>query len=75
MLTLALILMGAAAVLLNSLLAPGRADPMGIFGLPPVRALSAPRVKAVAVSCRTVRPTAILSRSEAVPRCAHREAA
>ncbi len=61
MLTLALILAGAAVVLLGSILRPRQADPMGMFGLPSVCAIAC---RPVNVKSRTARPLAVVSRCE-----------
>jgi hypothetical protein len=66
MTTVALVLGGAAVVLLASIFNPRQADPMGIFGLPSV----------CAVACR---PTSAKNRAprriETVSQCADRKAA
>lgn len=67
MLTLSLMVIGTAVVLFSSLAKPEHVDPMGIFGLPPVRAV---RIGARLVSGRAARPTAMLSRGKAGARCA-----
>jgi hypothetical protein len=67
MATLSLILVGAAVVLIGSIFNPNRADPMGMFGLPSVCAITCMPVK-VKVS-RATDPIAIASR------CDNREAA
>ena len=66
MATLSLILVGAAVVLLDSILNPTRSDPMGMFGLPSVCAITCLPVK---VNSRATGPIAIASR------CDNREAA
>jgi hypothetical protein len=66
MLTVSLILGGAALVLLGSILNPRQADPMGMFGLPSVCAIAC---KPASVKNRGTRPIEIVSR------CANREAA
>ena len=43
MFTLSLILIGAAVVLFGSMFNPREADPLGMFGLPSVRAMNARR--------------------------------
>ena len=45
MFTLSLILIGAAVVLFGSMFNPREADPMGMFGLPSVRAMTCGSVK------------------------------
>jgi len=59
MLTLSLILGGAALVLLGSILNPRQADPMGMFGLPSVCAIAC---KPVRVKSRTTGPLERVSR-------------
>lgn len=66
MLTVSLILGGAALVLLGSILNPRQADPMGMFGLPSVCGIAC---KPASVKNRGTRPIEIVSR------CANREAA
>ena len=66
MLTVSLILGGAALVLLGSILNPRQADPMGMFGLPSVCAIAC---KPVSVKSRAASPLEIVSRR------ANREAA
>ena len=66
MFTLGLILIGAAVVLFGSMFNPREADPMGMFGLPSVRAMTCGSVK---VSNRATCPVEIVSRH------ANREAA
>jgi hypothetical protein len=68
MATLSLILVGAAVVLIGSIFNPNRADPMGMFGLPSVCAITCMPGK-VKVKSRATGPTAIASR------CDNREAA
>jgi hypothetical protein len=59
MLTVSLILGGAALVLLGSILNPRQADPMGMFGLPSVYAIAC---KPVSVKSRATGPLEIVSR-------------
>ena len=59
MLTVSLILGGAALVLLGSLLDPRQADPMGMFGLPSVCAVACKPVRAKG---RATGPLEIVSR-------------
>ena len=59
MFTLGLILVGAAVVLLGSIFNPRQADPMGMFGLPSVRAIAC---RPVNVKSRATRPIEIVSR-------------
>ena len=66
MATVSLILVGAAVVLIGSIFNPHRADPMGMFGLPSVCAITCLPVK---VESRATGPIAIASR------CDNREAA
>ena len=61
MITLGLIFVGAAVVLLESMLKPQQVDPMGMFGLPSVCAVASQRMK---VKSRAARPLAIESRCE-----------
>jgi len=72
MATLSLILVGAAVVLIGSIFSPNRADPMGMFGLPSVCAITCMPAKVkvkVKVKNRATGPIAIASR------CDNREAA
>ncbi len=73
MLTLGLMVIGAAVVMLSSFVAAEHVDPMGMFGLPPVRAVRTDAARVA--SCRAARPTAILSRREAGARCLEHTAA
>ena len=66
MLTLSLILGGAALVLVGSILNPRQADPMGMFGLPSVCAIAC---KPMSVRSRATGPLEVVSRR------ANREAA
>ena len=59
MATLAFILGGGAVVLLGSIFNPRQADPMGMFGLPPVCAIAC---RAESVQRRATRPIKIVSR-------------
>ena len=59
MLTLSLILGGAALVMLGSILNPRQADPMGMFGLPSVCAIAC---KPVSMKSRATGPLEIVSR-------------
>jgi hypothetical protein len=61
MITLGLIFVGAAVVLLGSMLKPSQVDPMGMFGLPSVCAVAYQQVN---VNSRASRPIAIESRCE-----------
>jgi hypothetical protein len=61
MITLGLVFVGAAIVLLGSMLQPRQVDPMGMFGLPSVCAVESQRVN---VNSRAARPIAIESRRE-----------
>ncbi len=61
MITLALFCVGAAVVLLGSMLQPRQVDPMGMFGLPSVCAVASLRMN---VKSRAARPLAIESRCE-----------
>lgn len=72
MLTLGLIGLGAAVVMFASVAAPEHLDPMGMFGLPPVRAVQAGTARIV--SRHVAVPTAILSRCPAAARCAEHSA-
>jgi hypothetical protein len=58
MFTFGLILVGAAVVLFGSIFNPRQADPMGMFGLPPVSAIAC----AVNVKSRARRSNEIVSR-------------
>jgi len=58
MATVGLILVGAAVVLFGSIFNPHEADPMGMFGLPPVSAIAC----AVNVNSRARRSNEIVSR-------------
>ncbi len=77
MLTLGLIFIGTAVVMLASAAAPEHLDPMGMFGLPAVRAVQAAGQASDApmVSRHVARPTAILSPRAAGARCAQYSAA
>jgi hypothetical protein len=66
MATVGLILVGAAVVLFGSIFNPREADPMGMFGLPPVSAMTC---RPVNVNSRAMRPIEIVSQR------ANREAA
>ena len=59
MITLGLIFVGAAVVLLGSMLQPRQVDPMGMFGLPSVCAVESQQVN---VNSRAGRPIVIGSR-------------
>jgi hypothetical protein len=59
MFTLSLILVGAAVVLVGSIFNPREADPMGMFGLPSVSAMTCGSVK---VNNRARCPIEIVSR-------------
>ncbi len=72
MLTLGLTVIGAALVMFSALAKPEHIDPMGMFGLPPVRAA---RIGARLASCRAARSTARLSRRDAGWQCGLRSAA
>lgn len=75
MLTLGLIVIGAALVVAASTMAPRHLDPMGMFGLAPVRAIQLDKI--CTPKYKAARRTAILSQCAAW-RCAEhasREAA
>ena len=55
MITLSLIFVGAAVVLLGSMVKPWQVDPMGMFGLPSVCAVACQQVN---VKSRATRPIA-----------------
>jgi len=59
MATVGLILVGAAVVLFGSIFNPREADPMGMFGLPPVCAIEYRRMN---VNSRATGPIEIVSR-------------
>ena len=69
MLTLGLMVIGTALVVVASTLTPRHIDPMGMFGLPPVRAVQVGKMRTA--NCKAARRTATVSQCAASGRRGH----